>query len=303
MVLNIEALIQNKSVLQELHGSYFGNKSIGIDVLRLDEIHPIASGNKIFKLQIPLQKALEKNCTTIITTGGFYSNHLVATAYIANALGLRSVGVIKAHDHALLTPTLNDCIAFGMELLFMKPSDFNNIEKLNNCIAGYSNSFWIDMGGYSIEGVEGCKQILKQVEREKYTHVITAVGTGTTMAGLCLSALRHQKILGISSMKKNVSLQLAVEKLLYNQPHAPFELIHDFHFGGFAKHSPVLIDFMNHLYENHKVPTDIVYTAKMFYGVYNLMEQNYFPNYSKLLIIHTGGLQGNRSLLSKSLLF
>lgn len=300
MIFDIKKMITEQNLVQP---KILENNHIVTDVLRLDKINAIASGNKLFKLKVPLQKALENKCTTIITKGGLYSNHLIATAYTCNIAGLRSVGVIKAHKPINLNTTLLDCVEYGMELIFMQPSDFNNIEKLKDCVADYRNSCWIDMGGYSTEGAEGCKEILSLIDSQLYTHIITAVGTGTTLAGLCLAASKHQKIIGISSMKNNFSLQEAIEGLLQDKMHDPFELIHDFHFGGFAKHPPALIDFMNDFYRKHQIPTDIVYTGKLFYAVNFLLENNYFPNNSKLLIVHTGGLQGNRSLPKHTLIF
>lgn len=300
MIFDIKKMAVQQNLVQP---KIWENKYIVADVLRLDKLHAIASGNKLFKLQVPLQKALENKCTTIITKGGLYSNHLIATAYTCNIAGLRSVGIIKAHKPIKLNATLQDCVEYGMELIFMQPSDFNNTEKLKNCVADYRNSCWIDMGGYSTEGAEGCKEILSLIDYETYTHIIIAVGTGTTLAGLCLAASKYQKIIGISSMKNNFALQEDIEVLLQDKIHAPFELIHDFHFGGFAKHPSALIDFMNDFYRMHQIPTDIVYTGKLFYAVNFLLENNYFPKNSKLLIVHTGGLQGNRSLHPNTLIF
>lgn len=303
MMIDIEKLIAQQNLLQKLEYLIDKDYSMAIDVLRLDKIHLIASGNKLFKLAIPLQKATDKNATTIITKGGIYSNHLIATAYMCNKKGLQSIGIIKAHHTIKLTSTLKDCENLGMKFVFMQPSDFNNPEKIQECISNYNNNFWIDMGGYSEEGAEGCKKILTITHHNPYTHIITAVGTGTTLAGLSLSASKHQKIIGISSMKNNTSLLLEINKLLQNKIYAPFEIIHDFHFNGFAKPSPLLITFMNDLYKKHTIPTDIVYTAKLFYAVNQLIKSKFFSTNHKLLIIHTGGLQGNRSLPKGTLLF
>lgn len=303
MIIDIEKIIAQQNLLQKLPYKTGINQNIIVDVLRLDKIDVVASGNKLFKLDIPLKKAVDNNCTTIITTGGPYSNHLIATAYICKTKGLHSVGIVKAHHTMKLTPTLQDCTTFGMGLIFMQPTDFNNKEKLEQVLKKYDNSFWIDMGGYSEGGTEGCTKILPLIDYKKYTHIITAVGTGTTLAGLSLSALKHQKIVGISSMKGNSNLQTSIERLLNSKPHAAFELIHDFNFGGFAKHPSALIDFMNDFYEQYDIPTDIVYTGKVFYAVNRLIEASYFPPNSKLLVIHTGGLQGNRSLPINTLVF
>lgn len=302
-MIKLENEITYQHILQHLTNSEWDSKNINVDVLRLDKLHAVVSGNKLFKLKLPIDKALQTGVQTIITTGGLYSNHLIATAYACNAAGLNSVGIIKAHHPIKLTATLQDCVALGMELIFMLPAAFNDAETLQEKISTYNNNLWIDMGGYSVDGAQGCKEILSIVDTKKYTHIVTAVGTGTTLVGLCLAAALHQKIIGISGMKGNYALQDSIKALLENNIHAPFNLLHNFHFGGFAKYSTALIDFMNTLYKQHQLPTDIVYTGKVFYAICTLINTDYFPAHSKLLIVHTGGLQGNRSLPTNTLLF
>lgn len=299
----LEKEITYQNVLQHIHSNEWSSQDVYVDVLRLDKLHDVVSGNKLFKLKLPIDKALQTGVQTIITTGGLYSNHLIATAYACNASGLNSVGIIKAHQPIKLTATLEDCVALGMELFFMPPVAFNDAETLQQKISTYNNNLWIDMGGYSLDGAQGCKEILSIVDTKKYTHIVTAVGTGTTLVGLCLGAGLHQKIIGISSMKENYALQASIKALLEDNTHVPFNLLHDFHFGGFAKYSTALIDFMNTLYKQHQLPTDIVYTSKVFYAIYTLINTYYFPAHSKLLIVHTGGLQGNRSLPTGTLVF
>lgn len=302
-MIKLENEITYQHVLQHLTNSEWDSKNINVDVLRLDKLHAVVSGNKLFKLKLPIDKALQIGVQTIITTGGLYSNHLIATAYACNVAGLNSVGIIKAHHSIKLTATLQDCVALGMELIFMPPATFNDAETLQQKISTYNNNLWIDMGGYSVDGAKGCKEILSIVDTKKYTHIVTAVGTGTTLVGLCLAAALHQKIIGISSMKGNYALQDSIKALLEHNTYAPFSLLHDFHFGGFAKYSTALIDFMNTLYKQHQLPTDIVYTGKVFYAICTLINTDYFPAHSKLLIVHTGGLQGNRSLATNTLIF
>lgn len=299
----LEKEITYQNILQHIHSNEWNNQGVYVDVLRLDNLHTVVSGNKLFKLKLLIDKALQTGVQTIITTGGLYSNHLIATAYACNATGLNSVGIIKAHHPIKLTATLQDCVTLGMELIFMPPAAFNNAETLQQKISTYNNNLWIDMGGYSVDGAQGCKKILSIVDTKKYTHIVTAVGTGTTLVGLCLAAGLHQKIIGISGMRGNYTLQASIKTLLEHNIHAPFNLLHDFHFGGFAKYSTVLIDFMNTLYKQHQLPTDIVYTSKVFYAVDTLINTDYFPADSKLLIVHTGGLQGNRSLPTGTLVF
>ena len=154
-MIKLENEITYQHVLQHLTNSEWDSKNINVDVLRLDKLHTVVSGNKLFKLKLTIDKALQTGVQTIITTGGLYSNHLIATAYACNAAGLNSVGIIKTHHPIKLTATLQDCVALGMELIFMLPAAFNNAETLQQKISTYNNNLWIDMGGYSIDGAEG----------------------------------------------------------------------------------------------------------------------------------------------------
>ncbi|MBO9684261.1 MAG: 1-aminocyclopropane-1-carboxylate deaminase, partial [Flavisolibacter sp.] len=156
---------------------------------------------------------------------------------------------------------------------------------------------------YGKKGIEGAKDILQQIDSSFYTHIIDSVGTGTTIAGLIEGSEKHQTVIGISSLKNNYSLQQEIENLVSEQNKKRFLLIHDYHFGGYAKYSKQLIDFMNEWYQQTNIPSDFVYTGKLFFAVQNLLQKTYFPQGSKLLIIHSGGLQGNQSLPKGTLIF
>jgi len=163
--------------------------------------------------------------------------------------------------------------------------------------------YLINEGGYGVPGVAGAKEILSQVDSLSYTHIIDSVGTGTTLAGLIEASREDQKIIGISSMKNNYSLQNEIEQLLSPQNKKTFILFHDYSFGGYAKFSKPLIDFMNEWFRLTGIPSDFVYTGKLFFAVNDLLEKNYFSPNSKLLIVHSGGLLGNQSLPNGTLIF
>jgi 1-aminocyclopropane-1-carboxylate deaminase len=270
------------------------------DVLRLDLVHPVISGNKWFKLRKYIEEAQQLGNTTLLTYGGAYSNHIVATAAAAQETGLKSIGIIKSHLPGQLSQTLQDASAYGMQLFFAPDKDK---EQAIVSSLDADNIYYIPMGGYGLPGKEGAKTILDEVNLAKYTHIICAVGTGTMLAGLAEAALSHQHVVGISSMKNNFSLEDEIKQLLHPDKHQKFQLIYDYHFGGFAKRNAELIGFMNDWYQHSGIPTDIVYTGKLFFGVNDLYSKEYFPLDASLLVIHSGGLQGNRSLPAGTLIF
>lgn len=278
---------------------------VPVDVLRLDMVHPVVSGNKWFKLKYYVEEAVQNKKNTLLTFGGAYSNHIVATAAAASLQNLKSIGIIRGEKPVSPSPALQQAAYYGMQLFYVSreeykrksiPGDvFATCEPAEICV--------VPEGGYGQKGVEGVKEILVKNEGAAYSHIITAVGTGTTLAGLTLAAAGAQKIIGVSVFKNNLSLQTEIEALLPTTKHESFSLLHQYHFGGYAKQNARLLDFMNEVYTKTTITTDFVYTAKAFYGAFDLIRQHYFSPSDRLLIIHTGGLQGNRSLKSGTLIF
>jgi 1-aminocyclopropane-1-carboxylate deaminase len=165
-----------------------------------------------------------------------------------------------------------------------------------------SSDLIIPQGGYGTNGVKGAMSILDHCEKAKYTHICCAAGTGTMTAGLLLSALSHQTIIAVSALKNHKTLEKEIDALLLKDIDN-LNIIHDYHFGGYAKYDTKLISFMNEVYQQTNIPTDLVYTAKLFYAINDLAWKRYFPKRSKVLLIHSGGLQGNRSLSKGTLIF
>ena len=272
------------------------------DILRLDNIHPTISGNKFFKLQLHIAKALAEGYTTIATFGGAYSNHIVASACACKEFGLKSMGIIRGEEPDNKSDTLIEAADFGMQLKYVSREGFKDKEAIKDRFKD-ENYYWINEGGYSCLGAEGAKDICSWID-ESYTDVVCAMGTGTMMAGLVIGALPHQKVTGISVLKGATNLQKEMEALLRPtdlQKH--YEVIDGYHFGGYAKHPKELISWMNLFYHQNEVPTDIVYTAKLCYAVNDLMQKGYFKPDSKIMLIHSGGLQGNLSLPVGTLVF
>lgn len=277
--------------------------SLKTGVLRLDIVHPVISGNKWYKLKEYLKEAREQNKTTIVTFGGAFSNHIVATAAACNRFGFKSIGIIRGERPKILSYTLQDAIDFGMQLFFLSRDAYKKKSIPQEIYDTHEKDqlYFVNEGGFGHLGMLGAASIINEADTSTFTHMITAVGTGTTMAGLLKASLPHQEIIGISVMKNNFSLTSAVEQLVQDKHN--FRILHDFHFGGYAKCTPLLLDFMNQWYQKTNIPSDFVYTGKLFYAFEYLVSQNFFPRDSNILLIHSGGLQGNRSLPKGSLLF
>jgi 1-aminocyclopropane-1-carboxylate deaminase len=291
----------NNIYIQDI--SKFFNNILNISILRADLIDPVVSGNKWFKLQLHVRDAIAAGKTTLATFGGPYSNHIVATSKYGASMGLETVGFIRGENPVALSPTLTDAMENGMTLHFVSREDFEQTEKIISHNQD-PNWAWIPEGGYGITGAEGVKLMLTIKDTASFDTIICAVGTGTMMAGLIKAAAPHQQVIGLSVLKNNISIDEEIKALLTpEESKKNFEINHDYHFGGYAKHTPALIDFMNDCYKKMELPLDFVYTAKLVYGVEDLATNGKFDPTSKILIIHSGGLQGNRSFKKGTLIF
>ena len=275
-------------------------QSPGIDVLRLDLLHPIISGNKWFKLKGHLQSALLSPDPTLLTFGGAWSNHLVATAFAAKQLGLRAVGIIRGERPAKLSATLEDAAKYGMSLVFISREDYARKDEpihLEELTRRYPGAYIIPEGGGGEAGILGSEDILRGINAANYTHILCAIGTGTTFLGLVRASAPGQQVIGVPVLKGFDTLE-AIDKdnILRPELRGRCRLLSDFHFGGYARHPQQLLDFMNRFYRETGIPSDIVYTGKLFYALEQGLSQSLFPAHSRLLIIHSGGLQGNQSL-------
>jgi 1-aminocyclopropane-1-carboxylate deaminase len=255
-------------------------------------------------LQYYLQDARAADKTRIATFGGAYSNHILATAAAGKLFGFKTTGIIRGERPKNLSHTLLQAMQFEMELVFTNRADYSD-KKLPAEIKPLSPYVYlINEGGYGIVGAKGAAQILTYCEKEIYSHIACAVGTSTMMAGLIKASVSGQKVYGVSVLKNKATLSNELRNLLLPEERKkPFELIHEYHFGGYAKPNPGLINFMNEFYESTAIPTDFVYTAKLFYAVRDIITKNFVPEGSHILVIHSGGLQGNLSLPEGTLIF
>ena len=291
-------------VIQRLCNPLHESRGIIADVLRLDLVHPVISGNKWFKLKYYLDNASKLNYHGIVSFGGAYSNHLLALAYACREKNIRSAAIIRGESDGHNNSTLADMKALGMEMHFVSREKYRDkISLAETFRETHPEYLVVPEGGQGEEGIKGAAEILTDVPRH-YTHIICSVGTGTTLAGIISASHDNQQVIGISALK--VEDEKNNELLRFLQEHTNkknYQLLFQFHFGGYARRNKELINFMNEYFNREKIPTDFVYTAKMFYAVEELIRTNYFPSGSHLLLIHTGGLQGNRSLAEGELLF
>ena len=269
-------------------------------IKREDAIHPIISGNKYRKLKYNIEAAKIEGKHTLLTFGGAFSNHIAAVAEAGRVYNLKTIGIIrgeelssKINDNATLKYA-QDC---GMQFKFISRTDFRNKEDLNfigNLKQEFGDFYAIPEGGSNTLAVKGCEEILTKAD-SNFNYICAPVGTGGTLAGLINASKSNQQVLGFSALKGDF-LQEDISKFAKQDN---WKLITDYHFGGYAKINAELITFMNAFKTLNNVRLDPVYTGKMLFGIQDMIIKDYFPKGSKILIIHTGGLQGITGMNSR----
>lgn len=296
--------LSDQGLNQSLSHEFFDSKGISVTMKRLDLIDPEITGNKFFKLKYNIQEAISAGHQTVLTFGGTYSNHIAATAFAAKKEGLQSIGIIRGEKPNPLNPTLSAAQANGMELHFISREDYRKktepsfLSRLKDKIGDF---YLIPEGGTNALAIKGTEEILTS-NSNIHTHIMTSIGTGGTFAGLAKSLLPHQTLLGISSLKGNFIHQEIKQLLNTHQisPKGKTEIFDEFHFGGYAKYKDELIQFIWDFYENFRIPLDPVYTGKMAYAAWDLIKKDYFVKGSSILLIHSGGLQGNAGFIERT---
>lgn len=274
--------------------------SISLSIKREDLIHPFVSGNKLRKLKYNLLQAKKENQTTLLTFGGAYSNHIAALAYAGKEQGFHTIGVIRGEElgsKITENPTLLFAQNCGMQLEFVSRETYrlktedSFIETLRQ---KYGAFYLVPEGGTNILAIKGCEEILTDADA-LFDYICCAVGTGGTISGIINSMLPHQKVLGFPALKGDF-LKDEIRNFA-QQEH--WELMTDYHFGGYGKVNSELIAFINTFFAKTQIPLDPIYTGKMVFGVIDLIEKNYFPENSKILLLHTGGIQGIKGMNMK----
>jgi 1-aminocyclopropane-1-carboxylate deaminase len=268
-------------------------KGISVVIKREDLIHPFVSGNKYRKLKYNLRQAKAEKQTTLLTFGGAFSNHIAAVAYAGKENGFETIGVIRGEELATKiesNPTLKFAQECGMQFEFVSREAYRlktEVFFLEQLSQKFGSFYLVPEGGKNPLAIQGCEEILTE-EDAVFDYIACAIGTGGTISGIINSTLSHQKVLGFPALKGDF-LQEEIRNFVQNEN---WELIPDYHFGGYGKVNPELIDCINRFLEETQIPLDPVYTGKMVFGIMDLIEKNYFPENTKILVIHTGGLQG-----------
>ncbi|MCT4582549.1 MAG: pyridoxal-phosphate dependent enzyme [Flavobacteriales bacterium] len=287
------------SPLHPLRHPLFEKKGIEVWVKRDDLIHDEVSGNKWRKLKYNIQAFKEGNYRSILTFGGAYSNHILATAKVGFDFGIPTFGVIRGEEQQVLNPTLSRAKELGMQLHYISRTAYREKHSesfIKRIKEQFNGAYIIPEGGGNIEGVLGCKDIVDEITLD-FDVILTDCGTGATLAGISLALSPYQKAIGIPVLKGGSFIEEEVNSFykLMGEDVAHthrIELHTDYHFGGYAKYQPELITFMQDFYKQTAIKTDPVYTGKLFYALMDLVQKDYFPKQSKIVVVHTGGLQG-----------
>lgn len=280
--------------------------NIQVFIKREDLLHPHISGNKFRKLKYNLMAARKAGFKTLLTFGGAYSNHIAAVAAAGHAFGFRTIGIIrgeeladKINDNAIHNPTLALAQQHGMQFKFISRSDYRlktTFQFMQQLKHEFGEFYLIPEGGTNHLAVQGCREILTEHDKQQFDYVCCAVGTGGTIAGIIESSLDQQTILGFPALKGDF-LQAEIEQWTQK---INWKLINHYHCGGYAKTTPALLNFVKEFKQTTTIEIEPIYTGKMLFGLFDLIEKGYFPANSQILAIHTGGLQGNLSDRFKS---
>lgn len=264
-----------------------------IAVKREELIHPQISGNKYRKLKYNLAYAQKQQMKTLLTFGGAFSNHICAVAAAGKQMGFQTIGVIRGEelepkiDH---NPTLKFAQECGMRFKFVDRETFRNKSSeafIADLRQQFGDFYLIPEGGTNDLAVKGCEEILDD-EDLNYDYICCAVGTGGTISGIINTSKPSQKILGFPALKGDF-LKEEISKFAKNKN---WQLVQEYHFGGYGKINSELISFINQFKSTYQIPLDPIYTGKLMFGVMDLLKSGYFAPHSKILVIHTGGLQG-----------
>ena len=285
------------SPIQQLSSPLLEEKQIKLFVKRDDLIHPLLSGNKWRKLKYNLLDAEQRQQKTILTFGGAYSNHIHATAAAGKLFGFNTVGIIRGEVYEPLNPTLRFAEDQGMQLDYIDRKTYrlkNTSEVINRLKEKYGDFYLLPEGGSNCLALTGCAEIVDELNEQldgNFDYICMASGSGGTLAGL-ISSEAKQKMLGFAVLKGADFLNDEVKKLLATSNQNNWQIMLDYHFGGYAKKDCHLIDFCGEFENEHNIPIEPIYTGKMFFGLFDLIKKDFFPEATTIIAIHTGGLQG-----------
>jgi 1-aminocyclopropane-1-carboxylate deaminase len=264
------------------------------------------SGNKWYKLKFNIQEAREKGKNTLLTFGGAYSNHIYAVAAAGKIFNFNTIGIIRGEEYNTLNPTLSFAKENGMKLYYMDRESYrkkNSLEIRDKLIKKFGDFYLLPEGGTNELAVKGCSEIIEKIKLD-YDYICCPCGTGGTLAGLITGLNGNKFALGFTVLKGASFLKNTVKTLL--QPSTMYYLNNwdinlDYHFGGYAKFNKSLFEFIDRFSSLTNIPVEPIYTGKMLYGIYDLIANGFFKEETRIVAIHTGGLQGLDGLRSKNI--
>lgn len=283
--------------LQEVKLGFLAEAGVRLLIRREDLNHPFISGNKWWKLKYNLAGALAIGTDTLLTVGGAYSNHIYSVAAAAHALGLKSIGVIRGEETLPLNATLRFATGQGMSIHYVSRQAYrekSSPEFVERLRAEYGSFYFIPEGGTNELAVQGCRELGERlIEAIDFDIVCLPVGTGGTLAGIIQALRGDQQAIGFSVLKNGGFLEEEVRRWLRPGVNVSWRIETGFDFGGYAKDTQELRDFIRFQEESNQLPLDPVYTAKTLYGILELVRRGEIPRSTTVLMVHTGGLQGH----------
>ena len=288
------------SILSPISHPLLQERNITLLLKRDDQLHTIISGNKWRKLKYILMHALEQGHMHLISMGGAWSNHLHALAYIGQQLNIKTTGLIRGEASSYESPTLQDMRDWGMHIKFIDRGDFRILRSFHTHDAEPAQryqGYWIPEGGATPLALTGVAELKQEIDAD-YDKLVVACGTGTTLAGLLAQEDETHHVIGIAALQGESFLEKEICRLLGDtrQKERGWRLYYDYHFGGFAKRNQLLDDFMQRLETASRIPLEPVYTGKMMYALFDLIEDGSIGHGETVVAVHSGGLQGKRAI-------
>lgn len=288
--------------IQYINEPLFHAYGVELAIKREDMLHPLVSGNKWRKLKYNLLETRKQGYQTLLSFGGAYSNHIHALAAVGRELDFSTIGLIRGESFARDNPTLSYARQCGMQLHFVDRSTYRrryDADYIQELTGYFGPCYLLPEGGSNQLAVKGVAEMWQEVS-EPFAYVALAAGTGATAAGVIRGAPADTEVRVFAALKGGGFLRHDIPQYLDDSPNiAHWQLYDDYHFGGYARITPQLIAFMDRFEALHKIPLDPVYTAKMLYGVYAQIREGKIAPGSRVLAIHTGGLQGRRGMEAK----
>ena len=285
--------------ITELNDPVIEAAGIRVFVKREDLNHTAISGNKWWKLKYNLAEAIETGCESVLTFGGAYSNHIFATAAAARAFGLKSIGFIRGEEIVPYNTTLAFVKNQGMRLHFVSREEYrkkNDEQFIRQLKDEFGDFYLIPEGGSNANAVRGVKEFAERILSENdFDSMILPVGTGGTLAGLICGLPSSKQILGVSVLRGGDFLvddtQNLARSICEDFSKTNWTILTDYDFGGYAKSSPALEEFISDFFQKHNIPLEPVYSGKAMWALWNEISTGRFERGTKILFLHTGGLQ------------